>query len=372
MTSILAAGHVGQVGGQHFPQLDSLRAVAIGLVMVEHYARPLAHYVPTGAGSLGVNLFFVLSGYLIMSGLLRDRQKNLGVGATLFPFYMKRFFRLFPLYYAVLIILMLLGVERVSAGVLWHALYLSNIHPSFGGSSTIFWSLAVEEQFYLCLPLVIFLGGKNRIPQRLIITLVLCLAYKALILANGAQLNWRLLQAAAEPLILGCLLALRLAGSSDGKLVASDACILRVAAIVAAAAAVAIWLSHSQDMRHMFNQGLNAIFFTYIIYAALQGISGPLGRVLNNVALRYIGTISYGLYLVHSFVPDLLRRLMPGVPEPLIALATLPVVFAVCAASYRWYEKPLLTLGRNLARRAETNLAARAGGKSPKTMHFEQ
>ena len=372
MTSILETGHAGQTSAKHFPQLDSLRAIAIGLVMIEHYARPLARYIPTGAGSLGVNLFFVLSGYLIMSGLLRDRQKKHDVGAILVPFYLKRFFRLFPLYYAVLVILTLLGVERVREGLLWHALYLSNIHPSFGGVSTIFWSLAVEEQFYLCLPLVIFLGSRKHLALRLMVTFVLCLAYKAWILASGAQLNWRLLQAAAEPLILGCLLALRLAQTSQGKLMAPDIRILRIAAVVAALTAIAIWLSHSQGLRHMFNQSLNAIFFTYIIYAALQGIGGPVGRLLNNVALQYVGTISYGLYLVHSFVPDLLRQAIPGLSEPLVALATLPLVFAVCAASYQWYEKPLLKLGRILAGQMATNLERRGNAKSSKAVHFER
>jgi peptidoglycan/LPS O-acetylase OafA/YrhL len=365
VTSILEEGHSAQAGAKHFPQLDSLRAGAIGLVMIEHYARPIAHYVPTGAGSLGVNLFFVLSGYLIMSGLLRDREKQVGVSATLIPFYIKRFFRLFPLYYAVLAILILFGVDRVRDGLLWHSLYLSNIYPSFGGSSTIFWSLAVEEQFYLCLPFILFVGRHDRLLRRLIIALALCLAYKACILASASHLNWRLLQAAAEPLILGCLLAMRLAQTRDNKLGRREIIILRTAAIVAAVAATAIWFAHSQSLRHLFNQGLNGIFFTYIVYIALQGIGGPFGKVLNSAVLQYLGTISYGLYLVHSFVPDLLREAWPTLSDSLIALATLPLVLAVCAASYKWYEKPLLRLGRVLARHAAQNLAQRSRAKSP-------
>jgi peptidoglycan/LPS O-acetylase OafA/YrhL len=346
--------------GRHFPQLDSLRAIAIGFVMVEHYARGIAHFVPSGAGSLGVNLFFVLSGYLIMGGLLRDQGRTSRISAILIPFYIKRFFRLFPLYYAVLALLVILEVERVQQGVLWHAFYLSNVHPSFGGPSTIFWSLAVEEQFYLCLPLILFIGRPETLARRLWTAFCLCLFYKGLVLSFFGHLNWRLLQAAAEPLILGCLLALRLSGSAEGRLGKQDERALRAVALAAALGAFLIWWFDIQWLRHMFNQGLNGLFFCYLVYAALQGIRGPIGWLLDLPLLQYAGKISYGIYLVHSFVPDLLREALPTLPNAAIGLITLPAVILICAASYRCYERPLLQLGHDLAGRTFRRLAPMA------------
>lgn len=346
--------------GRHYPQLDSLRAIAIGLVMIEHYAAGLARFVPIGPGTLGVNLFFVLSGYLIMSGLLRDMSRETSAKVILVPFFTKRFFRLFPVYFAALVALTILGIERVTTGIWWHTLYLSNVYPSFGGNSTVFWSLAVEEQFYIVLPLFIFLGSREKLEARLWIALGACLAYKVVLFGLFGSFNWRMLPAAADPLLVGCLMAIRIAKNDSVALNKRDAILLPKIAILGGIFAVVIWLSSSQALRQIFNQILNGVFFAFIVYTCLIGVKGRFGAVLNNSVLRYLGRISYGLYLVHSFVPDILRFLAPHLSEMGVAILTLPIVLGICAASYRFFEGPLLRYGHSLAKDFRIRLKQRS------------
>src|SRR5262245_48027521 len=138
---------------QHMPHLDGLRALAISAVLVEHFGgKALNALVPIGAGSIGVNLFFTLSGFLITGILLESFGKGSNWQTTLLNFYARRFLRLMPIFYVTLFALVLLDIRTLSDSWPWHAAYLSNVHIAFGGEKTVFWSLAVEEQFYLVWP----------------------------------------------------------------------------------------------------------------------------------------------------------------------------------------------------------------------------
>ncbi len=143
------------------PQLDGLRAIAIGLVGIEHFGGPWvrAHF-PIGAGALGVQLFFVLSGFLITRNLL-FKLEQAPAGEVLRRFYIGRAVRLMPAYYLTLLVLFMLGVPEVHDFILWHLTYTSNYLAATGGPLLVFWSLAVEEQFYVLLPMLILLSGRN-------------------------------------------------------------------------------------------------------------------------------------------------------------------------------------------------------------------
>ncbi|MGH1573708.1 acyltransferase family protein [Methylobacterium sp. P31] len=149
----------------YMPQLDVLRAVAIGLVMLEHFGGPLVRrYFPLDPGALGVHLFFVLSGFLISSTILNSYHTRPNQPFSLLGnFYARRVLRLFPAYYLTLMVLIALGIPSACDWSAWHAAYLSNYIIIFGGPLVVFWSLAVEEQFYLLLPAGIILSGRNRV-----------------------------------------------------------------------------------------------------------------------------------------------------------------------------------------------------------------
>src|SRR5579862_7894518 len=143
----------------HYPALDGLRGVAILSVMVEHLAPRLL----AGGGWVGVDLFFVLSGFLI-TGVLLDGKDDPHRGRT---FYVRRALRIFPLYYATLALItfgplakaLALGLSAQTLG--WYWIYGTNWQIALGmahigGPIAYFWSLAVEEQFYLIWPLIIW------------------------------------------------------------------------------------------------------------------------------------------------------------------------------------------------------------------------
>ena len=131
-------------------------------------------------GGWGVDLFFVLSGFLITGILLRARRQIEGSPSkrhVLRAFYARRFLRIFPLYYAVLLLLVVLGFSEVQKAFGWHALYQSNHHIMFlrgrwYGADVHFWSLAVEEQFYIMWPLLILWVPSRRLPLLMILAIV--------------------------------------------------------------------------------------------------------------------------------------------------------------------------------------------------------
>ena len=148
----------------YFPQLDALRAVAVLGVMLHHYWPEAEKALGLSTGFLGVQLFFVLSGFLITGILLRARDRvQLGQSSTahgIGQFYVRRVLRIFPLFYAMLAIAWLAGLPEVRDSLPWHLMYASNVYmvriQDWHGSVSHLWSLAVEEQFYLVWPFVIF------------------------------------------------------------------------------------------------------------------------------------------------------------------------------------------------------------------------
>jgi peptidoglycan/LPS O-acetylase OafA/YrhL len=167
---------------EYLPQLDGLRAFAVFAVMLHHFL-PLNRVLPEDfvtLGSLGVRLFFVLSGFLITGILLRCRQRA-SDGETkpsqqLRRFYVRRFLRIFPVYYVTLGIVALLNLPTVRESFFWHVAYLSNFLFSFlgrfEGPLSHFWSLAVEEQFYLLWPWLIVFAPRRFLHGIILMTVI--------------------------------------------------------------------------------------------------------------------------------------------------------------------------------------------------------
>ena len=141
--------------------LDGLRFLAVSLVLLDHWSN---YKLGFPASNLGVSLFFVLSGYLITGILLKSKDKdqanNFGHAKSLKLFYIRRTLRIFPLYYFILAVLYLTNEPAVRANIFWLATYMTNNYIAYTqqwmGSFDHLWSLAVEEQFYLFFPFVIF------------------------------------------------------------------------------------------------------------------------------------------------------------------------------------------------------------------------
>lgn len=346
----------------YMPQLDAVRAIAIFMVMLCHlYPGPIT----TQAGGEGVTLFFVLSGFLITGILLkcrtyvqRDGQSRL---FTLKQFYIRRFLRIFPLYYLVLAVLWLIGDPAVRAHPGWHLAYLTNVLGSIESAHHYFplkstghlWSLAVEEQFYLVWPWVMLF-----LPRKALAWAVGCLIVGASIFrVTVLSLGWQYLTIAPlttfwlDALGLGALLALAVDPSfglrryvAPGR---SAALALGVALLL-----LTFYLMHAHRHFTVMESARPlgySLVFVWLVSRAAEGFKGVAGRVMSWKPLLWIGAISYGIYVYHYIIRTYEMTLpnWPKISSPALnalALGTLSVLIA--AASFYLYERPLNQLRR--------------------------
>jgi peptidoglycan/LPS O-acetylase OafA/YrhL len=344
------------------PQLDALRAFAVGAVLIEHYiptSDPVRSALPWG--TFGVRSFFVLSGFLITGILYRCRLRReleanaLSLGAIVRSFFARRFIRLMPVYYAYLIACV--WMLPFGRKYLWaFALYLQNflfaMKPEvFDKLLAHFWSLAVEEQFYLTWPFVILLVPTQYLVPALGGVIVTGPIFRAVgILAGFSPLQIDMMMPAHfDTLGLGGLFAVLAAGDATarswaGRLRSAGLYVglpLSAMAIVAQhLGALSLWLVFAE-----LGMGL---FFAWLVTGAAKGFDGVGGKILDGVVLEYLGKISYGIYVYHFNVPGLLRyKLAPWIgiqlPEspwlrfPIYAVVTV----LIASASWRWMEKPI-------------------------------
>lgn len=353
------------------PQLDGVRAVAVLLVLVQHYADvPLVRRL--GPGGLGVWIFFALSGFLI-TRILLDVKASLDAGratfgAALRAFWARRFLRIFPLYYAVLLAAAALDVPPVRRSFAWHAAYLSNLYfarrGAWDGPVTPFWSLSIEEQFYLLWPLVVLGLSRRHLLRVVVALLVLCPLLRLFYLRHfGAFAVGLLPLGCADQLAWGALLAC--CWHDPAALDGVRRAVVRVG-IAVGAPFVALYplLGPAREgttahaLATMLHLTLAAVASFALVDAAGNGLPGLAGRLLGAAPLRYVGRISYGIYVQHTFVRTLLLGLgaLPGLAplgawlratsqHPLrwapFATAT---VLLTATASWYLFERPLNAL----------------------------
>jgi peptidoglycan/LPS O-acetylase OafA/YrhL len=321
----------------HRPGLDGARGLAIALVLA-------GHALPSGfaAGSVGVALFFVLSGFLITSLLLEERS---GSGKIdLKQFYERRIRRLLPAFVvfwiAVLAGMIVIGQAQQGLfnGVV-AASYVGNWVEAAGtwlGPLTHTWSLAIEEQFYLVWPVVLILALRYiRVRRLAVVLIVLAVAVelgRAIAWTNGVP--WVRLaygtDLQADGLLLGCALAIIMHTRPIS--------LPQLTRPIALAALVAIAFAVPNDA-YRFVGDTAAVLISAALVAALVAPSGT-DVVFGNRALGFLGVISYGLYLWHFpilwFMGFTDSRPYPG---PLMAIVGIALSVAVAVASYVWVEQ---------------------------------
>lgn len=346
----------------HLIQLDGLRALAVLGVLVSHYM----HETPSLSfgGPWGVRLFFVLSGFLITSILLDCREAmesgRQGLAFTLRRFYIRRALRIFPLFYATLLAAWLLGVPEVRANGLWHAAYLSNIYfaitETWNFPLSHFWSLAVEEQFYLVWPLLILLAPARLLLPSILLAIAAAPAFRWIGTAAGLHdmMLWNLPFTALDSLGLGAMLAAssmrwpRAGGLDRGGRLAGAT----VALLLLVAAMHVPWVAQRPPVQWLHDARLYETIVSLasaaVILGAARGWRGPVGRLLEWRLLVYVGRISYGVYVLHLFMELVLPRLFAGAGLPFpheqgwwrFLLLTAGTI-AAAAMSWHWFEKPI-------------------------------
>jgi peptidoglycan/LPS O-acetylase OafA/YrhL len=349
MSQSAATAHAAFCATNRFGSLDGIRALAI-LGVVWHHSHTGASAPLAQRGQLGVDLFFVVSGFLIVTLLLRERDRD---GAISLPrFYLRRALRIFPLYYLALAGYYAIAVWRggelydaVAADLPYAAVYVANWVP-LHSLLVITWSLAAEEQFYLLWP------GIERFAPRaarwvLAAALAGCIAVQ--VFADHAtgvtRLPSFLLQSSFTPILGGVALAHTLhtrAGFAclHALLAPRAAAPLALAALIGVAAYP--WANMNGAPRVAF-----ALVGVALVGAGVLREDHGLARILRCRPLARLGVVSYGVYLLH-LVPLLAlgfaRNRLPTIPDGLRFVLVLAIAWALAELSFHLVERRLLRL----------------------------
>jgi peptidoglycan/LPS O-acetylase OafA/YrhL len=360
----------------HIIQLDGVRFIAVGLVLLDHLFVEI-NVVPFGA--LGVTIFFVLSGFLISRILLKSKEKTEGTPGGfkkyLRKFLIRRTIRIFPVYYLIIALLFAFDVPPVREKLGWLALYATNIymatHKTWLGSVDHLWSLAVEEQVYLFFPFLIFFIPKNRLIPVLGILGAIGIAFRFLYFFSvkdfGAD-NWIVTYvstpACFDSFALGGLMAwLQLYKNETFVKFFNRSCPVAIALF--AWILLQFW-SKSFDQKYnisfvVVDRTVSSIFGFFLIGRAVMGYNGWMASFLENPVSVYLGKISYGLYLYHNFVYNhfhsgpmhptvrLFRKIYQYVPDlkgniAFEALVVVSLTIMVASVSWHFFEKPINAL----------------------------
>lgn len=310
-------------------------------------------------GESGVTLFFVLSGFLITGILLNTKQKVadglLSTKNYYKIFYIRRTLRIFPVYYLLLLLLWLLQNPDFINGLWWHILYASNFHfyniGRFDGSVSIFWSLSVEEQFYLFWPFLIIV-----LPLRFHLRTYTFLIFTAIIfricmVTYGKKMGVVLMPAQLDSFGIGALLAYARIYIKDSiDLLRQKSYIILFFLLLVYLLIFYLEKRFDFDFWHFgFFSTVISLISGLIIISSTQPLKNIfLNRLLNNRILIYVGRISYGLYLYHNFIPYFYNVELPSILAKhsfwIIQMFRFLVLITVASVSWYLIEKPILRL----------------------------
>jgi peptidoglycan/LPS O-acetylase OafA/YrhL len=359
------------------PGLDGIRAVAFLLIFILH-----TDYFYFGW--VGVQLFFVLSGFLITDILLRMKEK-FPAGPFFAKFYGRRFLRIFPLYYFYLALMFGITTALIAVGYkagymhrfqahlpyaityLYNFFNASSLHDADSWLIGHFWSLSVEEQFYIIWPLLIFLTPQKHLKKLFLAVILLGPVFRLLITFLYRQsfpllsdnmpvavyvLPFSHLDAFAfgayasrfkfprPKLQLLLLLAfIPLTGFATQYIFTGD---------VGVISALGFPYPLANGFKQIWGYSLLDYFFAILIFSVVN--EGLFIRILETRFMRYLGKISYGLYVYHFPVIWFVARIRDlgvsdeAIAKPLTLLISFPLTLLIASLSYRYIEQPILEL----------------------------
>jgi peptidoglycan/LPS O-acetylase OafA/YrhL len=390
-----------QHGGPHLRVLDGVRGIAILMVLCVHFIGDAPAHTAFERGMVklanygvwGVDLFFVLSGFLI-TGLLHDAK---GSPRYFRDFYVRRTLRIFPLYYGVLALLFVVlpalsaaypaGLAESARHQTWLWLYASNVYLAIHRAWALpyvghFWSLAVEEQFYLVWPVVVLFCSRRSLLGICVVVTVCALALRtSMLLAGTGEIPPLVLTPCRfDALCVGGFLALAM------REMGIEAVAPWARRALVPLAGLVLLVSSWNALRGTFSSvllpvrgTLIALTFGALLVTSLVAENGSvLSRLLRSRVMCFLGTRSYGLYVFHGVIAygmgehrseldALAARIGSSAALVVEACAGAGASILVAAASYELWEKPFLRLKNRLApsgapARAQAGLDAGSAG----------
>ena len=348
---------------------DTLRAFAVIFVVIGHwgmvlpddsvYKKYLNGIIPTG--QFGVTLFFVLSGFLITSILLQERNRNILEGGKrskiLKSFFVRRTLRIFPIYYLTIFLLYLVNWVYVRQHIGYYLLYLGNILPyneNLPNPVIHTWSLAVEEQFYLFWPWLILFINEKFLKWVFIIAIIIGITSKYVVIY--------LLHHKFDMLVINAFDAFGLGGMyaymrfNQVKALAFDRA-FKIIFVVMLYIALQINPIRGSPIAMIYLRTLQTVISLAFIMFVLNNKNLWIQKqILENRLLNFIGKMSYGLYLYHyvidSYLEAFIKYALSGYTNLPIFFNTLAFLwilkavflFTLCWVSYTYIEMPILRL----------------------------
>jgi peptidoglycan/LPS O-acetylase OafA/YrhL len=335
----------------YFKALDGLRAISILMVLFHHAPKyPAQHFLHTlqDNGRYGVAFFFVISGFLICTLLLREEEKNGRI--DLWKFYGRRALRLLPLYYAALLVqaALVYGLKQYTpenqalftAKLPAYLFYYSNwLATATKGPFFQSWSLAVEEQFYLAFGLLLFFTSRRAVLWIVLAALFIKFGvYQTFGPIDANSTLWRVIFSYQEPILYGVVTAFALNSRRCYDWLAGHLRPLWLLAGLGIGMAVWIFL-HPMRTQSSWDAQLLYLFMTLTVICLVVTPSTP---ALDNPFMTHVGKISYGIYLLHMFVISVVKK-FPGAASPIPCfLYSSVVVILVASLVYKYFEQPII------------------------------
>lgn len=339
-------------------QLDGLRAIAMMAIAWDHWTHDV--WPKVLPYEIFLFLFLVLTGYLITGSLLRERDRGEMRGGrwrfeSLKNYQIRRGLRILAPYYAALAFAWVVRAPDVWPSLAWYVFHLSNIHMAVDGiwpaGTAHFWSLAMQQQFYLIWPFVIwFLPRKWLAPAILLVIAIAPISrfYEPLVYP---YIVWpdKMLWAAFDYFGMGALFALAI---HRGMPLQSRA--LKIAGIIAFVFYLYLFIGYPYGWPTFYLRSLQQTFLSItlcaLIAAASTGFTGWRKAVLEHRFFQRVGMLSYGVYLYHNLAPLATGKILPFLwngsfdrgPALLLKIAAYAgVTWLLTLASWRWIERPL-------------------------------
>ena len=362
------------------PELDGVRGLAIALVLICHYVildKRLPEFFANAVllARSGVDLFFVLSGFLI-GGILMDNHRSKNYFST---FYIRRVCRILPLYYLCLVSFALFQFLLLShSSEIWFANLFTpdfswwtkvTLTQNFAMTKVGYgahwlsatWSLAVEEQFYLLLPLVIWLTPERYLLPVLFIPIVFAPFLRMFFFTFYWYLyapDYVLLPCRADALLMGVVCAYLVRHKQSGHWLKENPWHLRAVFLLLLLGMIYITSKYGSTSfrfeRTVFVYSWLAMFYSCLLLLAITLREGIVAKTMRVAPLRHLGMISYCVYLFHGPINGLAHGLISGadthiknISDATITIGALVITLLFASFSWRFFEKPIVNWGHS-------------------------
>lgn len=363
----------------HFPNLDALRFFAFLFVFISHCAVFITlnnvewfssiKHTYLIHGDLGVNFFFVLSGFLIT--FLLFTEKKVSAQISLKHFYIRRILRIWPLYFIILILGFLIlpnplfDVSKLLSSISliapyaeapWYVFLLANIHLAYFTASSVvlavLWSISIEEQFYLLWPLAVKKIGQKAIPLFLIAVIIATYVFRYIHVDEYSIVKYHTFSVFSD-LAIGCLAGYYTFFSNKFKKLFTNLPRLIIALIYII---LFVFIPTRNLLHNDFIKALEPVIFSLLFAGIiLEQIYSEqsLFKVGKSKALTWLGKISYGLYCYHIIAMVIVFTIIAKInliaeltiySFVLTSILSLILTILIASLSYRFIEKPLLRI----------------------------